>query len=270
MTYETVVLEKEEAIATLTLNRPEVMNAWNDKLAEDVSAALEEVNQNEAIRVLIITGAGKNFSSGLDVSLLAQLASRPASIMDTVLGRFVRNQENLIGVTLKTRQVSKPVIAAVNGAVVGGGLCFALACDIRIAAEDARFSAVFVKRGIIPDCGGTYFLPRAVGIAKACEMVFSGDFINAREAEKIGLVNKVVPSQELMHAAREMARSFAKNPPLTVKLAKQALYQGLHAPDPLSHLNFEAYANSLLMATEDFAEGVKSFYEKREPVFKSR
>ena len=269
MSYKTITLEKEDGIAILTLNRPETLNAWNSEMQTDAVAAIEEVEQDNAAKVLIITGAGRAFSSGGDVRQeLAQLGKVP--LMETTIGRVVLGGSTVVAVVLKIANLGKPVIAAVNGVAAGGGFSVALGCDIRIASEEAQFSMAFVRRGLIPDTGGTYFLPRLAGLGHASRLVFTGDTIDAREAERIGIVDKVVPHPDLMKVTKELAGRIAKNPPVAVRLAKKALHQGLIEPDLASHLNYEIYANALLSGTEDFREGVESFLEKREPTFKGK
>jgi len=164
--------------------------------------------------------------------------------------------------------MTKPVIAAVNGVAAGGGMGLALACDMRIASDKARFSSVFIKRGVVPDCAASYNLPRLVGMAKACELVLTGRVVSAQEAERIGLINKVVPHDELMKATREFAGEIALNPPLAVGLAKAALYRGMLETDMAAHMDFENHTQNALMGTKDFQEGINSFLEKREPVFR--
>jgi 2-(1,2-epoxy-1,2-dihydrophenyl)acetyl-CoA isomerase len=157
----------------------------------------------------------------------------------------------------------------VNGVAAGGGLGIVLACDIRIASERARFSAVWVRRGLVPDAGATYFLPKIVGISKACELIFRGNIVEAKEAEQIGLVDKVVPPDELMERAKEMAMQIAKNAPIAVEWAKKMLYMGLHNTLE-SQLYIESAAQRVCLLSEDFQEGVQSFKEKREPKFKGK
>ncbi len=269
MDYESAILQKEEGVATITLNRPEALNAWNHRLEEDSEAAIREVSEDREIRVLIITGAGRGFSSGYDVGLLAVIAEgRP--ILETAVGRFILGLPSVASVAFQIRNLDIPVIAAVNGPAYGAGFSIAIACDIRIASELARFSQAFIMRGLIPDTGSTYLLPRLVGIGRACELVFTGATIGAEEAERIGIVNRVVPHDELMNAAREMAARIAKMPPITVQRAKRALYQGAAETNLASQIEHEIYVQGLCMQTEDFKEGVRSFLEKREPEFKGR
>jgi len=268
--YKTVILEKEDMLATITLNRPDKNNAFDEPMMAEIDDAINDVAQDRNVRVVIITGAGKAFCAGGDVSYLQTLMEDRAHIARTVIGDVVRRSGTMPTVVLKIRQMMKPVIAAVNGMAAGGGIGLALACDMRIASDKARFSTVFIKRGVIPDCAATYNLPRLVGMAKACELALMGNVISAAEAERIGLVNKVVPHDDLVKATREFAGEIAKNPPIAVGLAKAALYKGMLEPDIGSQMDYEAYIQNALMATEDFAEGINSFMEKREPVFKGK
>jgi 2-(1,2-epoxy-1,2-dihydrophenyl)acetyl-CoA isomerase len=166
--------------------------------------------------------------------------------------------------------MNKPVIAAINGPTVGAALSLVLGCDIRIASDKARFSMIFVKRGIAADTGGSFTLPRAVGLAKACEMVLTGDMIDAAEAERIGLVNKVVPHDDLMKVARELAMKIVKNPPLAVAMAKADLYRAMEEKDIIKQMKHEEKTQEVLINTEDFMEAATAFLEKREPVFKGK
>lgn len=269
MVYHDIIFTKEDGIAIITLNRPETLNAWGGTMAAEATAALDDVSQDEAIGVLIITGAGKGFSSGADVRGLAARAERPSD-SERPRQPALRRQPSIVSVALGIRNLAKPVIAAVNGITAGGGFGIALACDIRIASEVARFSQIFVRRGLVPDTGSTYLLPRLIGMARACELVFTGDIIDAREAERIGLVNRVVPHEDLMKVTKELATRIAKGPPIAIQLAKQALYKGISETDLASHLDYELQLQNICFSTEDFKEGVKSFLEKRDPIFKGR
>jgi 2-(1,2-epoxy-1,2-dihydrophenyl)acetyl-CoA isomerase len=269
MKYKTIIVEKKEGIAFLTLNRPETLNAWNATMAEEVVNALNEINNDESMRILIITGAGRGFSSGADIRRRSSAAA-PSETSETLYTRLARGKPTVVDIGLRLQRLDKPVIGAINGMVVGAGLSIALACDLRIASEKAQFSMIFIKRGLIPDCGGSFFLPKLIGSAKACELIFTGDIIDAREAERIGLVNKVVPHEELMKATEELANKLLKRPPISLKYAKRAIYKGLTEVDLASHIDYEISLNRMLHDTEDFEEGIKAFLEKREPVFKGK
>lgn len=266
--YETIILEKKDNIATLTLNRPHKMNAMNATFFEELGDALHRVEQDEEVRVLIITGAGRAFSTGGDIGMLRDMFVIPPEKQ----GRRVLALEEFrrkSGAMLEIQKLPKPVIAAVNGVAAGGGLMLALVTDIRIASEKATFSHVFARRGL-PDGASTYLLPKLVGVSKALELAYTGDFIDAREAERIGLVNKVVPHDRLMQSAIELAAKIAKGPPITYALTKDAMYRGLNATDLDLHLDYEIKVVALTMDTQDFEEGMTAFLEKREPLFRGR
>ncbi|MFC1896270.1 enoyl-CoA hydratase/isomerase family protein [Thermodesulfobacteriota bacterium] len=263
MPKDDVLYTKDNGIATITLNRPRARNAVSWEMHDLLDEALDDAAADDAVRVVILTGTDPSFCSGTDVrggmapSAESRLAELPKGTGERRLSwKFV--------------DVAKPTIAAVNGAAVGMGVEFATQCDIRIASEKARFGWIFPQRGLIPDTGaGTYLLPRIVGLSKACELVFSGEIIDADEALRIGVVSKVVPHEQLMPAAREMALKFCKGAPLSLRWAKQLIYRGLER-DLETHAAFTSQLLGMCFQTEDHQEGVKSFLEKREPVFKGR
>ena len=262
MAYKTVILEKEEDIAVLTLNRPETLNAWNDQLALDASAAVEEVEQDEAMRALIITGSGRGFSSGFDVASLVEKTNKSSfsEVFSEITGK-----PNIASLTAKLRVLDIPVIAAVNGMAAAGGLSFALGCDLRIAAESARFSMAFIRRGLVADGGSTFLFPRAVGTGYACELMFTGDVIDADTALRIGIVNRVVPDSELMPVARELAKRIAKNSQVALKFTKRLIYEGLDETDLDAHIVREVNCNESVVQTPEFREGMALFLKKSEP-----
>ncbi len=265
MNYNTIILTKEEGVATLTLNRPEKLNAWNEEMQTEALQALEEIRCDSEVRVLVVTGAGRGFSSGADLTAMAQREQglpTGRATLSTLPG--------VVELTYELRNLDRPTIAAVNGVAAGAGFGIALACDIRIASEQARFSQIFVKRGLVPDSGCTYFLTKLLGTAKACELMFTGDFVDAAEAERLGIVNKVVPHDELMNETMALAKRIASGPPLTIELIKRAIYTGFSETDLRHQLHYEMYLQRMAMATEDFREGVTSFLEKREPKFKGK
>ena len=265
MEYETILYGKDKGIATITLNRPNKLNAISDTLSVELEHALESANSDDEVRVLILTGAGRGFCSGADVSTLGNKITATG-------GHLVDKSPSAGGIwtyTLQIQNFEKPVIAAINGPATGAGFSIALACDIRIASDMARFSQIFIKRGLVPDTGSTYFLPRLVGMSRACEMVFTGEILDAEQAKEYGLVNRVVPHDDLMKEAIKLATRIAAGPPVAMKLAKRALYRG-SISDLSSAIEFEGYMQNICLKTEDFEEGVSAFREKREPEFKGR
>ncbi|MEE8470640.1 MAG: enoyl-CoA hydratase/isomerase family protein [Dehalococcoidia bacterium] len=275
MAYKALILEREGPLAIITLNRPDAGNSFDFRLMVEFDDVFKVVGADPDVRAVIITGAGKHFSTGIDLGMFTdaqgmvegQGEEQPMgpSSDDTTYGKGT-----VVGAVVRIRSMSQPVIAAINGAVVGASLSVVLACDIRIASDKARFSMVFVKRGIVPDSGGSFTLPRVVGLPKACEMILTGDTIDADEAERIGLVNKVVPQDDLMKAARELAGRIAKNPPLAVGMAKADLYRGMTETDIIAQMKNEEKSQAKLLNTEDFMEAATAFLEKRDPVFKGK
>jgi len=268
MEYATLMLEKEDGIATLTLNRPHKLNAIDAIMMRELPVAFQEVAQDKEVRVLIITGAGRGFCSGLDIGILRDIIAGPSGEL-TQPGQGLPQMPRSYPGVLEPRYLAKPVIAALNGIAAGGGLVLAMAADIRIASEKATFSQIFVRLGV-PDGASTFLLPKLVGLGKALELAFTGDIIDAREAERIGLVNKVVPHDALMQSATELAARIAKGPPATLAVTKEAMCRGFTATDLDSHVEYELKLVGLTLATEDFKEGVTAFLEKREPFFKGR
>jgi enoyl-CoA hydratase/carnithine racemase len=262
--YKCLLYEVKDAIATLALNRPERLNALGDTLREDFYDAILRVSADPEVRVIVITGAGKGFCSGGDVKAMneAKESQRERPILEKVAPGRDRT-------LLAMRDAPQPIIAAVNGAAAGAGMNLALGCDIRLASTAARFGETFVKRGLHPDWGGTYFLPRLVGMAKAAEMIFTGDMIDAAEALRIGLVSAVYPPEELLPAAYDLARKIAGGPPIAIRLAKRALYHS-EGTDLRGGLEFETFAQNVCFETEDAREGIRAFVEKRPPQFKGR
>ena len=264
MTYETLIYEVRERIATLTLNRPDRLNALNDALRDDMYDAITKAAADPSVGALIVTGAGRGFCSGGDVKGMSE--RNDAGEGKNLGERMAPKRDRII---LALQDCPKPIIAAVNGAAAGAGMNLALACDLRIASSTAKFSQAFVKRGLHPDWGGTYFLPRVVGTAKACELIFTGDTIDAAQALELGILNAVAAPEELMTKARELAAKIAAGPPVAIALAKRAIYHNEHV-DLRAALEFETFAQNISRETEDAKEGVKAFIEKRAAVFKGR
>lgn len=262
MDYQDIIYTKQEGIATITLNRPDKMNAFTPEMMDNIYRAVEDVRSDKEVRVLIITGTGRSFCSGADVKAMAKRFNQPGGGEE----RRIPEAERVLLYVL-FQKCEKPIIAAVNGVAVGGGLDLACACDIRVASDRARFAELFIRRGMIPASGGTYFLPRLVGIDKALELIWTGDMIDAREAERIGLVTMVVPHEELESATLELAEKLAKGPSLAIQTAKRVVYEGLDM-DLESTLKHVAAAVREITQTKDHEEGAKAFVEKREPVFR--
>jgi enoyl-CoA hydratase/carnithine racemase len=264
-----VLYDKEGNIGIVTLNRPEKLNALTWEMNNRVHDICEEVKRDDGIRAVILTGNGRAFCAGTDVSGRAETPEPSAS--ERVLSRVRSRSSTFDRSTLwGFTNIPKPTVCAINGAAVGLGAELTLHCDIRIASQSARWGQVFVLRGWVPDTGaGTYLLPRVVGLSKACELVFSGEIIDAAEMLRIGLVSKLVPDAHLKSSAIEMARKLVKGAPLAVRMAKELIYRSLER-NMEEHAQANSAAFGMLTATEDHAEGVRSFLEKREPRWRGR
>lgn len=262
--YKCLLYAVQDAVATLTLNRPERLNALGDTLREDLHDAVLRATGDPQIRAIVLTGAGKGFCSGGDVKAMNE--AREARTERPVLDKVAPLRDRVL---LAMRDAPQPIIAAVNGAAAGAGMNLALACDIRLAATTARFGETFVKRGLHPDWGGTYFLPRMVGMAKACELIFTGEMLDAQEALRLGIVSAVYPPEDLLPAAHDLAARIAAGPPIAVRLARRALYHNQGA-DLQSALEFETFAQNVCSETEDAREGIRAFVDKRAPRFHGR
>jgi len=263
MNWDHVLLDKKSRIGTVTLNRPERLNAFAGRMREEILEALEDCCSDPEIRVIVITGAGRAFCAGGDLEEHLAGKSR-ADFQGAPTERNV-----MARVVSAIHGAEKPVIAAVNGAAAGGGCNLALSCDIRIASEKARFGQSFVRIGAYPDWGGVYFLPRLVGYAKAAELIFTGEIVSAEDAKDLGMVNHLVPHEELMPFTYALAEKIAKNAPIPIAFAKRGL-QKVYKMDLNQALDYEAYVLSVIQKSEDVQEGFRAFLEKRPPVFKGR
>lgn len=258
--YKTLIYEKKDNIGILTINRPDKLNAISNELTSELRSLLGELEKDEKLRVLIVTGAGnKAFVAGADIK---ELVDRDAKI-----GRRVSRERQ--EVFSRVENLPVPVIAAVNGYALGGGLELALACNIRICSEKAQFGAPEVKLGIIPGDGGTQRLPRLIGLGRAMEMILTGNFIDAQEAHRIGLVNSVFSQDDLMDKAMELAQKIASRPPMAIRYAKEAVNRSQEG-DGASGFSLESYLHALTCTTEDKKEGVAAFLEKRKGKFKGK
>lgn len=265
MDFQTILFEVRNQIAWITFNRPEVMNAINQEMAGEIVSACRRAEEDESARLVIFKGAGeKAFSAGMD---LKERAERSFSAIER---RQLKIAPGVINFpTQAVAAISKPTIAAINGYAVGGGLEIALACDIRIASEDAKLGLTEVRRGMIPGSGGTQRLSRLVGSAKASEICLSGQLVDAKEAWRIGLVSEVVRREELLAAAERLSKAILKGAPISIRYIKEAIYKGMELPLDQG-LRLEADLSALIATTEDCKEGPRAFAEKREPVWKGK
>jgi enoyl-CoA hydratase len=258
MAYENIIYQVQEGIATITFNRPKALNALNAALLEEFSSALDEIAADENIRVLVLTGAGdKSFVAGADITELATFNSLTAK-------NFAQKGHAIIA---KLQQLPIAAIAAVNGFALGGGTEIAIACDFIYASDNARFGQPEINLGLIPGFGGTQRLPRLIGSNLAKELVFTGKMISAAEAEKIGLVNKVVPQEQLMEAVLKTAGEIASKGKASLREAKQAINNGLNT-DLATGIHIEVESFGMCYASDDSKEGTSAFLEKRKPEFK--
>jgi enoyl-CoA hydratase len=257
--YSTICFEKKEGIGYLTLNRPEVRNAFNQTMIDEIHDVLRLIDKDEDVRILIITGAGKAFQAGADIAELSVM--KPMEIL--------RWNEGIVRINAALEKLWQPVIAAINGAAMGGGLELALSCTLRVIAETAKMAVPEVKLGIIPGTGGTQRLPRLIGKGRAAEMLLTGDVISAQEAYAIGLVNKVVPDGKVVQEAEKLANKIMANGPIAVEMAKDAIEIGKDLP--LEQAVQYSQKNCVTcFSTEDMKEGMTAFLEKRKANFKGK
>lgn len=258
MSYETILLNIENGIATLTLNRPDVFNAFNEQLSADVNDALKKTAKDKSIRVLVITGAGKAFCSGQDLKSIASNKNR--SLSDSLYKRYNPMIKAI-------RNLAIPVICKLNGVAAGAGCSLALACDMIVASENASLIEVFVNVGLVLDSGSSYFLPRLIGSARAFELATLGSKVNAQQAADWGMINRVVKPEDLDEEVNKLAQQYASAPTKAIGLMKKMLNKSITS-DLDSMLEYEAYCQEIAGRSEDYKEGVLAFNEKRRPAFK--
>jgi 2-(1,2-epoxy-1,2-dihydrophenyl)acetyl-CoA isomerase len=255
---DTILAERSERILTLTLNRPDALNSFTIEMKEALLAAFKDAARDREVRVVVLTGAGRAFCAGQDLK-----ERQGAGVVD--LGTELRTRYNPI--ILAMRRLEKPIIGAINGVAAGAGISVAMACDIVIASERATFIEAFTRVGLVPDTGSSWFLPRLVGYARAAEMTFTAEPVDAPTAERVGLVNRVVPADALMGEANSMAAKLAASAPLALALTKRALNRGMESSLE-DALDYEAQLQSVAGRSADHQEGIAAFVEKRQPDFK--
>lgn len=265
MAYRNIILKKEGYIATITLNRPDKMNALDTQMLREIIAAIDEIDRDDGIRVVVLTGSGKVFCSGADISEGGKASGLSGT--PTEMHHNVRNSYQKVALGLQ--RLEKPTIAMVNGAAVGAGCDFAFACDMRVGSEKARFRNGFVKVGLIPGGGGTWLYTRLMGMGRGLEFLFTGDFLEAEEAKRIGVLNRLVSADNLERETMDLAGRIAQNPPSAVQMSKVLAYKALDS-DLEAALDMSAAYQALALSSEDYREGIAAFIEKREAQFKGK
>jgi 2-(1,2-epoxy-1,2-dihydrophenyl)acetyl-CoA isomerase len=260
--YETILLEKSGGIANVALNRPEKLNAFDGTMHDELYAALDEAAEDEVVRCIVLRGEGRGFSAGADLAQVVREADGDPDLGEYLRTTYSRLVRRMVG-------IEKPLIAALHGPVYGAGVGLALACDLRIAAENTTFSVAFIKIGLMPDAGVTFLLPRVVGLGRAMEMSMLGDAVEAEEAYRIGLVNKVVAEDVLSDEVRNLAGRLATMPTVALGRIKQSLYASFET-DLETAMEGEAEGQTFCGFTRDHKEGVTAFFEKREARFTGR
>ena len=258
--YEDMLVEKQEGVVLATLNVPEKLNAMTIGIRRGIKRLIHEIRSDDEARVLVLTGAGRAFCAGADVSIGAGSAYAKDGTRPNVMEPRYRWVSDFVS-------LDKPTIACVNGVAAGGGLALALMCDIRIASEKARFISVFVRRGLTPDNGTSWLLPRLIGKSKALKMILTGDEVNAQEAYRIGLADEIASEDDALTNAMTLARKIASNPPVTVELSKRAVLKGLET-SLAQQAEYEEYIQRIVRETDDFAEIALAREENRSPEFK--
>ena len=265
MKYNSIIFKVENHVATITLNRPEAYNAISDEMRNELRHAIDIINEDSDIRIVVITGSGKAFSAGGDIKLMKQRIESNIQYKE----RLETYRNDVAGMVKHIKSIKQPMIAALNGATFGAGCSIAMLCDIRIAADNVKFGLPFGKRGLIPDWGATYYLPRLVGVSKAIELTSTGRTFDAHTALQIGFVNKVVPLDQLQACVDEYCEEILQSSPLSVMEGKAAMYDAMDSEIDTA-LEREARVQSMCYISEDHEEGVDCFIEKRKAMFSGK
>ena len=276
MAFQTIILEKQDGIATITLNRPEALNAVSEQMANELAEAVEDVAEDDSSRVLVIKAAGRVFCAGGDFNYekvrTGEVAVEDLKVWPEIEKQVKRGKippKPQRKVILGLQNLDKPTVAVIQGFAAGLGLDIALACDMRIGSNKARFTIGYTSAGVAPDSGGTWLMPRVIGVAKTLELIFTGDTCDAEEAYRIGLLNRVVPAEQLEEETQKLAQKIASGSPIAFRLSKLMVYKGL-AMDLDTALAFAMACVTIATGSEDYKEAIKSFAEKKLPVFKDR
>ncbi|MGA7577451.1 MAG: enoyl-CoA hydratase/isomerase family protein [Desulfobaccales bacterium] len=264
MEFQNLIFEKIDGVARITLNRPEVKNALNVPLLKDIAAAIQDIKADESIKALIITATGDVFSSGGDVDFVYKLScdQSPMEIREVLL-------EHYGAAALSLRTLNIPVIGAFNGAVMGAGFDFSLHMDFRLASEKAIFGSIWIRIATIPALGGMFLLPKIIGLTKATEMMMTGDTIDAQEAYRVGLINRIVPADQLQDEAMNLARRFTKSPKVAMSIIKQGIIRGLSGT-LMSEVDWAVYMQAIAINAKDCQEGIRAFKERRKANFQGK
>lgn len=260
--YTTFLVERKNGAVWITLNRPDMRNAMSPEMGDEFSRCIAELRDDREARVVVVTGAGKSFSSGGDLRSTSMDLQAP--VPERREG-FLRFYPKFLCIT----QLEIPTVAMINGHAVGAGMMLALACDLRVMSTEAKISTGFLRIGLSPGMGGTYFMPRLVGLSKALELIWTSEMIEAQEAHRVGLVNKIAPPDKLREVTEAFVGKLAKGPAIPMKLVKRAVYRQAET-DLRAALEYEALCQTIVTQTEDLVEGVSAFIQKREPEFKGR
>ncbi len=261
MKLETILYDVKDHIATICFNRPQALNAANNRMLDEIEYLSKKVGEDDSVKAVIVTGAGKAFCSGGDLTEIREYQGKAVD--------FYRHMEATTKMVLAFAEIPKPVIASVNGAAVGAGMNLALACDVVIASDRAKFSEIFSNVGLVPDMGGCWYLPRLVGLSRAKELIYSHRMIYAEEAKEMGIVNRLVPHEDLEKETRSFALELAKGPSVAYRLAKKMLNKSFET-SLAGMLELEGYSQSVSGASVDYKEGVDAFFERRTPEFKGK
>ena len=266
MEFQTILVEKRDHIAKVTLNRPERLNAINERMFDEINTALEEIGSDSDVRVMVLTGAGRAFCASADIKDMRQGEGRLMNQWSSYeMWEFIRSHPQRV--TLQLHQMEKPTIAMVNGLAVGDGFDWVLACDIRIGCENSRFMNAFLQMALVSNTGAAWLYPRALGINKALELLYTGDWLEAEDAYRFGVLNRLVPAERLEEETMALAQHIAERPPIPNRLVKGMVYRGL-SQSLEEHLVGAADVEVLTLTSQDHKEALSAFLEKRKPLFK--